>query len=674
MMIFEGTELVGFCFKAFIIIVLSGIIVLPLVSVRLKHLFSIVFVSLIALVTSIPALNALTVNSLEYIINGGAFFGEIPVRIDPLSAWFILIINFTSFTGILYGSGYVKWKDNTASIISYHWILYIIFQASMLAVCMVQHCIVFIVAWEFMSLSSFLLVMFDHTNPAVLKSGVNYLVQMHISVILLTVAFIWVYVATGSFDLNAVGTFFGSNTNIWLFLIFFAGFGIKAGFIGLHTWLPEAHPAAPSHVSGVMSGVIVKMGIYGIFRILTFLRSDFLILGNIIISISVLTGIFGIINSAVRRDFKQMLAYCTIENIGIIGIGIGLGMTGIARNQNLLVIFGFGGALLHVLNHSLYKSLLFYSAGSVYSMTHTRDMDHLGGLIRKMPATAILFLAGAIAIGGMPPFNGFISEFLIYSGILHGFSSEGISEITLMILSFAGLSLIGGISVITFTKTFGTVFLGNERKKLVHEPTEVSNIMLFPQYLIVISMLIIGIFPGTFISVTTRIIGSCFYGGMKPDLAALNSYLTVMQSVSYCSLLLLLLIGLVFFIRWILSRNNEKVSSATWGCGYVAPNNRMQYTGKSFSKSFGKLLNFTMIEKKESVEIGKDDLFPVKGKYTSHYIDIFDTKIIDPLMKIITRFIDLFQFIQNGRIQAYVIYGIVFILAIFIGTILNLIH
>jgi formate hydrogenlyase subunit 3/multisubunit Na+/H+ antiporter MnhD subunit len=163
--------------------------------------------------------------------------------------------------------------------------------------------------------------LFDHTNPKVLKAGINYLVQMHISVVLLTVAFIWVYFKTGSFDIKNTGIFFGSNPNIWLFLIFFAGFGMKAGFLGFHTWLPLAHPAAPSHVSGVMSGVIVKMGIYGIFRMITFLKADYLILGESIITLSLLTGLFGIMNAAVHRDFKKMLAYCTIENIGIIGIG-----------------------------------------------------------------------------------------------------------------------------------------------------------------------------------------------------------------------------------------------------------------------------------------------------------------------------------------------------------------
>ena len=467
-MVYEGNELIGFLFKTFAIVLFSGILVLSFVPVRIKPFVSIFSVFLVSLITGFIAVKCFTTGSVELIINGGSFFGDIPLRIDALSAWFILIINFTSFTGVLYGAGYLKPSFIHPSFVTFHWSLYLVFQASMVAVTMVQHSIVFIISWEIMSLSSFLLVLFDYTNPKVLKAGINYLVQMHLSVVFLTVAFIWVYFKTGTFDFQGIGLFFNSNANIWLFLIFFAGFGLKAGFIGLHTWLPQAHPAAPSHISGVMSGVIVKMGIYGIFRIIAGLKTDYLILGEIVLILSLLTGLFGIMNAAVHRDFKKMLAYCTIENIGIIGVGIGLGLIGIGKGQSMLCFLGFGGALLHVLNHSLFKSLLFFSAGSVYRQTHTRDMDKLGGLIGKMPKTAGLFLTGAIAIGGIPPLNGFISEFLIYCGILTGINSSGIAQITLMIIAFAGMSIIGGISLLTFTKTFGTLFLGTPRQKIKH--------------------------------------------------------------------------------------------------------------------------------------------------------------------------------------------------------------
>lgn len=674
MMVYEGSELIGLLFKVYAIVLLSGIISIPFVPVRIKPIISITAVSLVAIITGYIAILGLAGGGVEYIVNGGSFFGDIPLRIDSLASWFILIVNFTTVTGVLYGAGYLKSSPVQPAVISFHWMLYITFQSSMVFVCMVQHSIAFIASWEVMSLSSLFLVLFDYTNPKVLKAGINYLVQMHISVILLTVAFIWVYFKTGTFDFRGISDYFSSEINIWLFLVFFAGFGLKSGFLGMHTWLPQAHPAAPSHISGVMSGVIVKMGIYGIFRVITYLKSDYLILGEIILTLSLITGLFGIANAAVHRDFKKMLAYCTIENIGIIGIGIGLGLIGISTGQTLLSFFGFGGALLHVLNHSLFKSLLFFSAGSVYRQTHTRDMDKLGGLIKSMPKSATFFLIGSVAIGGIPPLNGFISEFMIYCGIIKGIDSGGISQITLMILTFAGLSVIGGISILTFTKTFGTIFLGSPRQKLEHEPTEVSFLMILPQYIIVAFMLLIAFFPGYFISILGTLLNSSLLHNAVFDTESLTGYTGVMRNISLASLLFVLVVAFIFILRKVLIRDRKEEILSTWGCGYPAPDSKMQYTGKSFSKSFGKLFNFVIIEKKGYSELSGVETFPGPRKYCSFYLDIIENKIIDPVVQLLLRFINLFQFIQNGRIQAYVIYGIVFILVIFLGTILNLWH
>lgn len=664
-----SSDLTGFLFKAFAIVLFSGIIVLPFVSLKMKHAVAVATVILIAFVTGFIAVKCFTAGEIEMIVPGGTFFGDIPFRIDGLSAWFILIINFTSVTGVIYGAGYLKNNAALSQLISSHWILYLLFHSSMILVCMIQHSIAFIVAWEIMSISSFLLVLFDYTNPKVIKAGINYLVQMHISVILLTVAFIWIYFKTGTFDFRGIGTFFNSNINIWLFLVFFIGFGIKAGFIGFHTWLPLAHPAAPSHISGVMSGVIVKMGIYGIFRIIFYLKSDFILIGQIVLLVSLLTGLFGIMNAAVHRDFKKMLAYCTIENIGIIGLGLGLGLIGLGSENGIMIFLGFGGALLHVLNHSLFKSLLFFSAGSVYRQTHTRDMERLGGLLKYMPKTGFLFLIGAIAIGEIPPFNGFVSEFLIYCGILNGINSPGVAGIILMIIAFAGLSLIGGISILTFSKAFGTIFLGTSRQEIKNQPSEVSPIMLVPQYIIIAIMISIGMFPGFFISFTGFILNQ--NSMMQLNDPGIQKYISTLKNISLASSVFLGFSAFIFILRYILTRRSEKVIAPTWGCGYAAPDVRMQYTGKSFSKSFGKLLGFMLIEKKGYKEIQVNEVFPAERKYSSFYLDFFESRIIEPVLQLVTRFIDKFQFVQNGKIQAYVLYGILFIIAIFLGTILN---
>jgi formate hydrogenlyase subunit 3/multisubunit Na+/H+ antiporter MnhD subunit len=495
---------------------------------------------------------------------------------------------------------------------------------------------------------------------------------MHIGVLFLSVAWIWVYLSKGSFEFSAIESFFLSEGNVWLFLLFLAGFGLKAGFLPLHSWLPQAHPAAPSHISGIMSGVIVKLGIYGIFRILFLLKQDYTVIGEIIIILSIATGIFGILNAAVHRDYKKMLAYCTIENIGIIGIGIGVGLMGIGVGNSVMAVLGFAGALLHVLNHSLFKSLLFFTAGSVYQQTHTRDMEKLGGLVRPMPQTAAFFLIGGMAIGGLPPFNGFVSEFLLYSSILTGIQSVGITYVAVMISSLAGIAFIGGISMLTFTKCFGTIFLGVPRTHLRQQAAEVPFGMRLPQYFIVFLMLVIGLFPQYFFAFVSDIVLSSFPAGTK-DFPDQTSMLQNIAVIGKSGMLFVLVCIFVFIIRKMVSGKSSVTVGATWGCGYVASTSRMQYTGKSFSKSLGKLLNFVVLEKKKYKEIASQEIFPSERKYSSHYNDFFTVRIFNVLVQRLLFFLNYFQFIQNGKLQMYILYGIFFIALVFVWTIFNFI-
>ncbi|HNW50062.1 MAG TPA: proton-conducting transporter membrane subunit [Prolixibacteraceae bacterium] len=652
-------------------VTLIAIFLIGLVPVKGKASLAAIAVILNAIITSIPALQAITGTAINLSVFSGNLLGNVQVTIDGLSAWFILIINFTSITGAIYGNGYLKEYQNSHQKLSLHWILFVIFHLSMVWVCLLHNGFAFLIAWEIMSISSMMLVIFDGNKPKTLKAGINYLVQMHISVVFLTIGFIWVYMETGSFSFEAFSAFFGVNSNIWLFLIFFVGFGIKAGFIPLHSWLPHAHPAAPSHVSGVMSGVIVKLGIYGILRVVCFLKTDFLLLGEIVLSVAILTGIYGILNAAVHRDFKRMLAYCTIENIGIIGIGIGLGLIGLGNGSPVLYYLGFGGALLHVLNHSLFKSLLFFSAGSVYQQTHTRNMEKLGGLIKQMPKTAILFLTGTVAIAGIPPFNGFVSEFIIYSGLLEGLKTGGLDQICLIILSFAGLSIIGGISLLAFTKSFGTIFLGSPRKTLNHQPHEVSSLMLYPQYLIVVAMMCIAFFPQPFLKAIEQVLGSMNNLLLLKESINFEEYSGTIAPINLYFLILIGIIGLIWGIRHLTIKGKSQKEEATWGCAYIAPNTRMQYTGKSFSKPLGKVFNFILIEEKKFKEIKPGEIFPKNRKYVSHYQDFFENRIFNFFTQRLVFGANYFKFIQNGRVQWYVLYGIAFVLLILILTALN---
>jgi len=626
-----------------------------------------------AIVTGWLAISALTGHVVNFVFYGGNLFGDVLVRVDELSAWFLLIINFTCLTGVFFGSGYLKTSDSSPKKLNLHWMLFVLFQLSMLWVCMVQHGLVFLIIWEVMSLSSVLLVIFDHNNPKIIKAGISYLVQMHISIVFLTIGFIWLYFQTGSFSFDAFTGYFGSNSNIGLFLVLFVGFGLKAGFIPLHSGLLQGDPAAPSHIAGIMSGVLVKLGIYGIFRVASYLRSDYLLLGEIILTVSVATGLFGILNAAVHRNLKKMLAYCTIENIGTIGIGIGIGLIGLGNNTPVLYYLGFGGALMHVLNHSLFKSLLFFSSGSVAQQTQTSDMEKLGGLIKKMPRTGMVFLIAAIGICGLPPFNGFISEFLIYSGLIEGIKIHDTNEMILFSVSLAGLSVIGGLSILTFTKSFGTVFLGNARKQLPVEPHEVSVQMLVPQYVIIALMISVAISPGFYLQVIGNVIMSLTKGVIIPQPAGFTNYISILQNISNYSILFICIVGIFWGIRYKLLSTRSKVIQPTWGCAYAAPTSKIQYTGKSFSKTLSKMFNFIVIERKQYTELKEGEIFPEERKHASHYHDFFEFRFIHVITNQLVYAANYFKFIQNGRIQSYVLYGIVFILTIFILTAFNII-
>jgi len=655
------------------IIAFLAIVTIYIVPARMKAYTATFAVVINSIVTSWLAILALTGQTLNFIFYGGNLFGDVTIRVDQLSAWFILIINFTCLTGVFYGNGYLKAYDNSAKKLNLHWILFILFQLSMLWVCMVQHGLVFLIVWEIMSLSSVLLVIFDYHNPKIIKAAINYLVQMHLSIVFLTIGFIWLYFETGSFSFDAFSTYFGSNSNVGLFLVLFVGFGLKAGFVPLHGGLLQGDPAAPSHIAGMMSGILVKLGIFGIFRVASYLQSDYLLLGEIIITVSVVSGLFGILNAAVHRSIKKMLAYCTIENIGTIGIGIGIGFIGLGNNSPILYYLGFGGALMHVLNHSLFKSLLFFSSGSVNQQTNTSDMEKLGGLIKQMPRTAFTFLLAAIGICGLPPFNGFISEFLIYSGLIEGVKIHNVNEMILFSVSLAAMSVIGGLSILTFTKAFGTVFLGNARKKLPVKPHEVSKQMLFPQYAIIAMMLGVAIFPHFFLQIIGNILLGLTKGAIIPQPVEFSNYISIMRSISLYSLLFIGIILVFWGIRKFMLHGKAQVFQTTWRNGYTTPNTRMQYTGKSFSKTLSKTFNFIVIERKQYRELKAGEIFPIERKHASHYHDFFELRFIHVVTNQLIYAANYFKFIQNGRIQSYVLYGIVFILTIFILTVFNIV-
>jgi len=449
------------------------------------------------------------------------------------------------------------------------------------------------------------------------------------------------------------------------------GFGVKAGFIPLHTWLPMAHPAAPSHVSGVMSGVMIKMGIYGIFRVLISVQYDMLSIGITILVISVISGLLGVMMAIMQHDIKRLLAYHSIENIGIIGIGIGLGMIGLAKNNPTLSLLGFSGALMHVLNHSLFKSLLFFNAGSVYQASHTRNIEQLGGLMKNMPYTAIFFLIGSLAICGLPPFNGFISEYLIYAGMFKSLPSSSLYQSILILGVIVGLSMIGGLAIFCFTKAFGIIFLGEARSEKASVAREVSRDMIFPQFLTLALMLLIGLAPVLFVKPVFGIISNAF---QLTDISVITlPAVGNLTQISLISGVFIVTVAALLVYRHFHLKARQVSTGPTWGCGYTAVTPKQQYTATSFTYNYNHLAKPLLQTKKIMDDIGENELFPGERSFRTKNDDMFRKYLIDKPIDLLSDFLKKIAVMQTGLIQHYILYAFIFMLVIFLLTYLNLI-
>ena len=650
---------------AFFLAPFMGLLLIPFLKVNWKGVMALILLAVNILLSGYFAVQCLSGEALEFILPGSYVTGPIPIRIDALSSWFILIINLIFFTGALYGLSYLKsYKDRNAGL-TLHGITFLIQHASIVSICVIQNSFVFLVAWEILALTSFILIIFENENPVTIKAGINYLIQAHFSIIFLMVGFIWVINKTNSYDFQSITSYTSSipgPASMVLFVCLFIGFAIKAGFVPFHTWLPYAHPAAPSHVSGMMSGVIIKIGIFGILRMLLIVKTDLVFAGYFILIISVISGLYGVMLAIIQHNLKKLLAYHSIENIGIIGIGIGLGCIGIGSGNQVLALMGFAGAMLHTLNHSLFKSLLFYMAGNVYQATHTMEIEKLGGLMKKMPQTAILFLIAAIAICGIPPFNGFISEFILYTGFYNWLSGGTLFSLLAAIFSTVGLVAIGGLALICFTKAFGIIFLGVERHKLPATVKEVSFMQLLPGYILALIITLIGSFPVIFIRMLSKPVS--LFTGMPvfTGNSLKGSVFEVMQPISLATWILILVIIAVWIIRKYLLSHRTIESGPTWGCGYVAPNYKLQYTAASFIRTYSKLFApALLVEKEEEILKG---VFPGKIKYHTHAHDKVEKWLIDPILKLNKKFMGQFVFLNNGKLQFYILYGILFIMTV----------
>ena len=649
----------------FILIPFIAMSLVPFLKMKGKAIVVYSAISIIATLTGYLAFQGLSGQNFDVTLPGSLISGPIQIHIDALSAWFILVINFSFLTGGYYGLFYMKAYIDQPKNLNLHGILFIILQVSLVSLCAIQNSIAFLVAWEFMALSAFLSIIFEHEKIATVRAGINFLIQSHVSILFLMIGFIWVASQTGSYDFSAIHSYSMTHSgplSLMLFLFFFTGFAIKAGFVPFHTWLPYAHPVAPAHISGIMSGVLIKIGIFGILRMLLLIDLDYTTVGCIILIMSIVSGIYGVMLAILQHNLKKLLAYHSIENIGIIGIGIGLGCIGLGSNNPALCSLGFAGALLHTLNHSLFKSLLFFTAGNVYQATHTLDIEKLGGLVKKMPQTTILFLIAAIAICGIPPFNGFISEFLLYTGLFNWMQSA--YTVTLIGISFTVMSLvvIGGLAMMCFTKAFGVVFLGNPRHIFSHEIKEVPFQQLMPLYLIAAFIVFIGMFPGVFLDLLIQPV-QLFTGIHKIPFASFQGNgIEALISISHVSWYLIIFIVFMLAIRKLILRKRTIAVLPTWNCAYTAPTAKIQYTASSFVKTYSQLFGMIFLIFKKEKEV--QGIFPKKAYLETRPYDKVEKWFIDYPTTNLKLFLGHFNFFQNGKLQFYILYGIIFIVSI----------
>ncbi|HSN13825.1 MAG TPA: proton-conducting transporter membrane subunit [Anaeromyxobacteraceae bacterium] len=529
---------------------------------------------------------------LPYLVHGGELrrsvrwsypVESIALHLDPLSAFFLAWSLPMTLLGTIYAFGYLRpqFKVRNAGV---QFALLNVISLSFVMVYTLESAFAFLLGWEIAAVAAWLLVVWEYRNQKIRFAGFNYLVSTHVGLFFLLAAFMVIHSQVGSMDFQSFERFLRQPSALRnvTYVLLVTSFGLKSAFFPFHTWLPRAHAAAPAHVSALMSGVIHKAGLFGLLRVTLLIGTPEPWMGWYLIAFSALSAFIGVLYTSAQRDLKRLLGYSSTENVGIAGIGFGVGYLGLAWNQPVLVALGFTGGILHVLNHALFKCLLFYSAGAVYRATHTVDLERLGGLLRRMPWTGAFFLLGGLAISALPPFNGFVSEFVIYAGLLSPAAPGGIERALLASVA-ALLAFVGGVSALSMTRAFGLAFLGMPRDPTVHCEGEVGPHLQIPMALHAAGVVLVGFVPAVGLAVVDQPVRLFLSraGGVPLDGAAAATRL--LAPVAWTSAAILVVFGALLLARRWLARGETPPRHVTWGCGYVAPTPRMQYTGASFS-------------------------------------------------------------------------------------------
>jgi formate hydrogenlyase subunit 3/multisubunit Na+/H+ antiporter MnhD subunit len=585
-------------------------------------------------------------------------YGSLYLHLDALAAFFLVPIFLLCAVAALYGAEYLE-EYRGKKALAPSWFFMNVLAASMVVVVLAHNAVLFLMAWETMALSSFFLVTFEDEKESTRRAGWIYLVASHIGAAFLLALFVLLG-RHGSLDFDHFDSSAGAGV---LFLLALVGFGTKAGFVPLHVWLPEAHPAAPSHVSAVMSAVMIKTGIYGLLRILTFLGPAQAWWGWTLCVVGLTSGVLGVLLALAQHDLKRLLAYSSVENIGIVALGLGVGIVGLSAGAPFVAVAGFAGALLHVLNHALFKGLLFLDAGNVAHATHTREIDHLGGLIRRMPGTGVTFLIGAAAISGLPPLNGFVSEFLIYlAGFKGAAALDASSSSVPMLAAIAGLALIGGLAVACFTKAFGIAFLGHPRTEHAAQAHEVEFAMLAPGFILAAGCVLMGLFGCYVVRSMGPLISNVTH---LPPIQVAQALANAAGSVAEVGFLGAMLIGLVVVLslaRAAALARRRVATAVTWDCGYARPASRMQYTASSFAQPLTE--TFAMLLRTRKVVTAPRGLFPQHAEFHTRTDDPYQRYLFRPVFHAVGRGMASLRPLQQGKVQFYVLYIAITLLAL----------
>jgi hydrogenase-4 component B len=566
---------------------------------------------------------------------------------DGLSAFFLIAIFLVSLIAAIYSFHYLD-RPERAGRTAAHYLFFSLLTIAMALVVTADNMLTFMISWELMSLSSFFLVVYDHEAEDNRRAGYLYFVFSHVGAAFIFAAFGVLYAHTGSFDFAGFADL-SQQTKLLVFVLALIGFGSKAGIFPVHIWLPHAHPAAPSHISAVMSGVMIKTGIYGIIKIYLLLEWQALVFGEILVGAGIVSGILGVVYALGQHDLKRLLAYHSVENIGIILLGLGIGMIGAATDQPTMAALGFAGGLLHVLNHAIFKSLLFLGAGMVLHRTGTRSIDKLGGLLKGMKITGVTFLIGSLAIAGLPPFNGFVSEFLVYIGSFQGLAHDR-TILALGLLTIVSLAIIGGLALACFSKVIGVVFLGEPRSEAAVGATESGASMLLAVLPLAAACVVIGVAPRFFVNMS---LAAATSGGLVQGAASVQPFVQLTGNITLGAAIFFGLVLLVAVLRYLLYRGKTVTRSGTWGCGFTQPTVKMQYTGSSYAASILSFFKAAAPLREEHPPI--EGRFPQRTHYHSHVEDLAEGKLSWIVRPVLALF-DKLRWIQHGDVHLYVGY------------------